>query len=479
MKTYFYSLLSFLLILCSCEDYLENKDGDKVIPNTLKHYDELIYGEIIKQASGSEMAYLPLMTDDVEDETVGYYDSDSRTKYFPYYTWAIENQRGLLEAENIDNAWAFFYHKILMCNIVYKDVSELEDDVNGMKNRLLGEVSFLRAMSYFYLVNLYGEPYQDAEQAKTALGVPINTEVGVENRLYQRAKLQEIYDLMEKDLLAALEFFKKGEQLNSIFKPEIDVTRLFLSRVYLFQKKYDKVISVCNDLISQSAATVATIKDIENYPEDEFGYTYLYNSKNPSILFTWGIISEFPLSSSYIYTGGYYKASSSLTDLYAEYDDIRGTFYIDEYSPVPKKYSQDENSIYFRCYRIEEAYLNRAEAIIQSGSDFGAAMQDIEEIRKNRITSDYEVSADNREDALKLLQREKRMEFCFEEMRWFDIRRWGLEIVHRYHDKNNTDAYKEYKLRPESPNYTLSLPLDLQRLNTSIERIAREDIQPQ
>lgn len=96
------------------------------------------------------------------------------------------------------------------------------------------------------------------------------------------------------------------------------------------------MISVCNDLISQSAATVATIKDIENYPEDEFGYTYLYNSKNPSILFTWGIISEFPLSSSYIYTGGYYKASSSLTDLYAEYDDIRGTFYIDEYSPVPK-----------------------------------------------------------------------------------------------------------------------------------------------
>lgn len=98
---------------------------------------------------------------------------------------------------------------------------------------------------------------------------------------------------MEKDLLAALEFFKKGEQLNSIFKPEIDVTRLFLSRVYLFQKKYDKVISVCNDLISQSAATVATIKDIENYPEDEFGYTYLYNSKNPSILFTWGLSANF------------------------------------------------------------------------------------------------------------------------------------------------------------------------------------------
>lgn len=172
MKTYFYTLLSFLLILSSCKDYLENKDGDKVIPSTLKHYDELIYGEIIKQSSGTEMSYLPLMTDDAEDMTVSYYDSDSRVKYFPYYTWAIENQRGLQDAEIVDNAWALFYHKILMCNIVYKEVSALEDDLNGTKNRLLGEVSFLRAMSYFYLVNLYGEPYQNAEQAKNGFRRP-------------------------------------------------------------------------------------------------------------------------------------------------------------------------------------------------------------------------------------------------------------------------------------------------------------------
>lgn len=479
MKTYFYTLLSFLLILSSCKDYLENKDGDKVIPGTLKHYDELIYGEIIKQSSGTEMLYLPLMTDDAEDVTVSYYDSDSRAKYFPYYTWAIENQRGLQDAEIVDNAWALFYHKILMCNIVYKEVSALEEDMNGTKNRLLGEVSFLRAMSYFYLVNLYGDPYQNAEQAKNALGVPINYEVGVENILYQRAKLQEIYDLMEKDLLAALDYFQKGEQLNSIFKPEIDVTRLFLSRVYLYQKKYDKVISVCNDLISQSSATVWTIKNMENFPKYDYGNTYLYNAQNPSILYSWGTFSDSPLSGDYVYTGGYYRASSSLMKLYTENDDIRGNFYIDAYDQTPKKYSLYNNPIYYRCYRIEEAYLNRAEAIIESSNDFDAAMQDIEEIRKNRINGDYHVRADNREDALKILQREKRMEFCFEETRWFDIRRWGLAVEHRYHDKNNTEAYKVYTLRPGSPNYILSLPLDVQRLNPSIERIPREDIQPQ
>ena len=41
-----------LLFLCSCEDFLEYKDKDKVIPNELTHYEELIYGEILTKNHG-------------------------------------------------------------------------------------------------------------------------------------------------------------------------------------------------------------------------------------------------------------------------------------------------------------------------------------------------------------------------------------------------------------------------------------------
>ena len=78
-----------------------------------------------------------------------------------------------------------------MCNITFEQVKELDEDIEGVKNRLLGESLFMRALSYFYLVNLYGEPYESAAQAKTALGVPINENVGVEANVYNRATLDE------------------------------------------------------------------------------------------------------------------------------------------------------------------------------------------------------------------------------------------------------------------------------------------------
>ena len=36
-----------LLGLSSCDDLLEYKDKDKIIPKELSHFDEFVYGEII------------------------------------------------------------------------------------------------------------------------------------------------------------------------------------------------------------------------------------------------------------------------------------------------------------------------------------------------------------------------------------------------------------------------------------------------
>ena len=77
----------------------------------------------------------------------------------------------------------------------------------------------MRALSYYYLVNMYGEPYKDKEQAKIALGVPINKAISVEKNTYKRAKLQEIYDLIEENLLNSIDLLKVGDQANSIFRP--------------------------------------------------------------------------------------------------------------------------------------------------------------------------------------------------------------------------------------------------------------------
>ena len=38
------------------------------------------------------------------------------------------------------------------------------------------------------------------------------------------------------------------------------------------------------------------------------------------------------------------------------------------------------------------------------------------------------------DEAREFYRLEKRLEFSFEGLRWFDIRRWGLEIEHLYQD---------------------------------------------
>ena len=70
------------------------------------------------------------------------------------------------------------------------------------------------------------------------MGIPINKETSIKDKLYTRASLQEVYDLMENDLESALRNLYDGEQKNSIFHPNKDVVRLFLSRIYLEEKRY-------------------------------------------------------------------------------------------------------------------------------------------------------------------------------------------------------------------------------------------------
>lgn len=78
-------IIAFLFLLTSCDDFLEYKDKDKVIPNKLAHYEELIFGEIIVKHWEDVFVNLPLMTDDVAcyvKDQVETYDSDSREKYY-------------------------------------------------------------------------------------------------------------------------------------------------------------------------------------------------------------------------------------------------------------------------------------------------------------------------------------------------------------------------------------------------------------
>lgn len=467
MKSRGLYIIAFLFLLTSCDKFLEYKDQDKVIPNKLEHYNELIFGEILLKDCESALTNLSLMTDDVAcfvKDQLSSYDSDSRDQYYGWYTWAIEPQKDKNGEDRPDKAWEFFYHKILMCNIIEHDVSEFEEDLEGVKKRLLGEVQFMRALSYFYLINLYGAPYENKTQAQTAMGVPINREIGIYDHLYTRSTLQQVYEQIEEDLLKAQQNLQEGEQKNTIFRPNVHVVNLLLSRVYLFQKRWDEAILLATEVITHSGAAIESINSLTSNE-------HLYYKGNPGILFSWGEGDRGTLVSDY-YQAGRFTLSPDLKSKFIE-GDQRAIGFFDSYSDYPNKFNGDE--IYRRCLRIEEAYLNRAEAYIESGKEWEKGMEDINAIRINRIENNWKSPASTPGEAKEAYRLERRLELCFEEFRWFDIRRWGLEVVHRYENFRDNTSYQEFKLEANSPNYILPLPLDEQDVNTFIEKPVRVD----
>ena len=125
-------------------------------------------------------------------------------------------------------------------------------------------------------------------------------------------------------------------------------------------------------------------------------------------------------------------------------------------------------------YRVEEVYFNRAEAYLNTNQR-DLAMADLTEVYKQRIMNEAnpKLEAASDEEAVEIFRKEKRKEFCFEDIRWFDIRRWGLAVEHVYQNINNKEVYETYVLEAESPNYVLSLPMELQRRNDKIEQPQR------
>lgn len=465
----------FLLLLTSCDSFLEYKDKDKLIPTQLEHYNELIYGELlIKNAEGFGRA-LEIMTDDVGNKipVLASWSQDKREpKFYGWYTWGKEPQIDPKGEENIDNSWSYFYHAILMCNIIESEVGALPEDSEGVKWRLLGEVQCVRAMSYYYLVGMYGAPYRDSTVAKTAMGVPVNTATGVYDRLYERSTLQEIYDLMKKDLNAALENFNKGEVKNTIFRPNPTIAKLFLSRIYLTEKQYDRAITICKEALAETGSSIMQKEDLMKCGENKIPF---FEKNNSSIFFTW--MERWGWGANYLIespSDARYLVSDDLKNLYGEnLNDIRFSKFFGQYF-TPVKESSKTNT-YQMCYRVEEFYFNLAEAYIAKGT-YDLGLEEINKVRKERISDDnYKLVASSQEEANREFRKEKRREFCFEDIRWYDMKRWGETVTHRYNDYNNSDLYETFILEADSPNYILPLPLDIQRRNDKIERPARVD----
>lgn len=464
--------------LCSCEDFLTNKEKDKVIPTQAVHFKELVYGELIRCQEGEyNLVVADIMSDDVSMRwrQDGIVNKDLMNDYEPYYTWQQQPENTLDGDLWADKRYYELYHDILLCNSIESLLPEVTDDPDLVTN-IYGEIYFLRALNYWLLAGFYGYPYVDEASSHTTLCIPLNEEVGVVNKYYSRATQRVIYDKMERDIELSIAYFRKSVIPSTIYRPGLKAALVLATRIFLTEKKYDQVISYANELNADYeqlydinalyAANGGQIENIDGSP----GKITFFNKANQEIIYTYGEYAN----SLFRYTPFSVPQKLFTTDsVMAAYgaDDMRARVFFDT-KKLPAKIVGD-GALHELNLRVTEALLNRAEAYAMTGNGQGAA-DDLNKLREKRFQegADYRVTAGD--DPVRVVRDERRREFCFEGMRWFDLRRWATPaIAHRYYDDNGRALL--YRLEEKDVAYTLPVPREEQLRNPLIEPVNRPE----
>ncbi len=480
MRKIYFSII-LLTILASCS-FLEESSQNLMKPESVKDYKELLYGEIL-QNNKAINTYLEFMTDDVQ--SYNYYgtspwqiSNDFREGMWSYFTWQSNPESGFNNTFIPDDAWETYYHKILMCNVFLGDLQKMKG-TDKEKEDLAGEVYFMRAYSYFMLANLYAAPYSKATD-NTDLCVVINEENSISDKMYKRATVRAVYDKMENDIAASISHFKNSGISKSIYRPNIEAAYILASRIFLFEEKYDEVIKYCNLLLKTTSHNLIELT--------EKSENFFLSPSNPEIVFSFGLTkleSYFPDRFQY---AGAFAVSKELIDSYITDDFRLNNFYNHikgkQDAPVekdyelytPQKWSKYKYTAYSNAFRIAEAYINRAEAYAAKGEN-AKALKDLNAIWKKRVKSG--TASLSGADVKKLVREERRREFAFEGMRWFDIRRYGIiGITHKYTSKTDENAGEKYTLKDKA-SYILPIPKSEKDRNTEIEIFARPESKPE
>lgn len=455
-----------LLALTSCEKFLEETSQDELIPTTTKEFNELLMGSGYPLLSGASIGDPPmntlstLMDDDVDGIAPRASTSARTLSYRWTFTWQPDYYPVYMNASNTSgaNPWSSFYSRILGCNVALKYADGSEGADND-KIYLKGQAHILRAYYYFQLVNLYGWPYNDQNHPNTtSLGVPLILSPDLEDRGSSRSTVKEVYDQIVSDLDAGIAYLKATTVDGGSFRINAAAAHLLASRIYLYMEDWKKVL-VHSDAVLQKKSNLL---NLEGYTIDAANNKVIVSTSNPETLWIFGIATEVQ-SGDLATNTTMFTLSESLANLYTA-QDLRWNTYVKKttgrYLYSATKWAG--RSAPGKSWRVSEAYLNRAEAYLMltksgQGNYLPQALNDMNTLRKNRFSAaDYSALTFNDVNQLfDFYKEERRRELCFEDQRWFDLRRYGMpSISHIWYEPTAV----KYTLQANDPAYLLPIP---------------------
>lgn len=509
----------------SCSDFLDEYSQDQYYAHNWEDLDELLIGSGYMDyqvpqhpslwSSTQDGSFVHFLTDDIDENVTAVSQSyDDQDTYFGNFTWqertGVKPEMTEYNAEN--PTWTRCYYHINVCNNIIASLNDIEvkDDEDRLGyHKVSGEAHFIRAYLYFFLVNLYGKPYD--ENAATNPGVPLKLSEDVVDIKFTRNTVKEVYDQVLADLeTARTELSQYTKAQKSYYRADSVAADLLSARVYLYMQDWENARTYANKVIAEHPA----LEDL-NSPTEE----YFHSADNVENIFSMGS-DNVPTIMSYNL-----KCLTATKDLYNLYEtqDLRKTQWywtMGDFVGVTKilahptywwttyttndphyyEYAYYENASAYNTYfstvfglRSAEAYLIKAEAAAYLGEE-NEARTAINNLRVKRYSSNYGgyKIISSGDELIQEIRDERRRELCFEGQRWFDLRRYCVnsvlpeshEIQHTftyYQDRESAKAVQRvrYTLEPYDEAYTLPIPYEVIEFNTGMEQNKRPNRQPE
>lgn len=450
------SLLGITMLLSSCEKYVDIRTQGSLVPKDIQNYRYLLNNTSTYETN---TVLGNLASDDVSivdaSQQSSLISSDTYAPYRNSYTWQ-DNIFVLGTSYENDRDWNRMYSIIYNTNTI---ISELPASTGTPAQiaALTAEALVHRADAYLNLINQYALPY--GANAATDLGVPLLTTQTVSQSL-ERASVEAVYQQILKDLKQAVPAIPVTQAYNTL--PSKPAVYGLLARTYLYKNDYanaeayaDSALALRSTLNNLSTLTAASQHPKRiNDPELLLSKTVNYGTEG--------------------YTPTALRMSTDLLALYDTTDQRYNLFTV----PASKISSAYTGRYYYRDQAISEPrnvgpsvaemILIKAEGRARAGQP-AQAMALVNTLRRNRIKASgfVALTATSANDALIQVINERRREFCFRNLRWWDMRRLKSETIFQETITRTFNGIT-YTLTPDSKRYVFPIASYLIQLNPEI-----------
>ena len=435
-----------LLALTACSEEFLELYPDSSLNEGIFYQSEK---EMILLANG---CYVPMRNyEKVDHWVMAELPSDNTS--FQYSTATGEASKGIidqfiLESNNVayNSFWKSSYNGIARCNKLLSEIDrpELTWSKAAYQDRSAGEALFLRALYYFNLVRQFG-------------GVPLVTgpitsqqAVGI-----KRSPAEEVYEAIIADLKAAAARFANATDVEENGRANEAAALALLGKVYVTLQRHAEAEAPLKAVIASGKyALLANYADVFNptnkdFKETIFAIQYSENSVELSNRFIFwfapwtsaGAITGRPAIN--LVGGGWNQPTDDLINAFEAGDkrlevsvkywtgkdwdgQIRPIPYCGKYKP-PVAAPDDRTGDNLPVLRYSDVLLLYAEALNAQGRT-GEAIPFVQQVRTRAgLTND--LSGLDKTALEALIANERQVEFCFENQRYYDLKRTGQALA--------------------------------------------------